>query len=312
MFFSIIVPVYNAETTLRRCVDSILLQESQDFELLLINDGSTDSSAVICDAYQALDERIHVFHKSNGGVSSARNVGLNNATGEWFVFVDADDYVGPEWLSVFADNIDAFGENVLISQRANIFWGEKLEEVLHAKDAGRINKDTFFSWGQYGYLWNKCFNKQIIKDANISFDNTMQCFEDEIFVLEYSQYVECMVIPSHFPTYFYFLPDFENKYRRECTFERQYSRYSKTKKLSHAASVILVDWMVMQMFKECSSDFSKVKLYALMLKESVGTDVKYALGLKKCLFRSARYIPVKGWWIFLVWIYSVMYKLKSV
>ena len=90
---SIIVPVYNTEKYLHRCIDSVLAQTYQDFELLLIDDGSKDSSGAICDEYAAQDTRVRVFHKENGGVSSARNVGLDLAQGEWVTFVDSDDYI---------------------------------------------------------------------------------------------------------------------------------------------------------------------------------------------------------------------------
>ena len=90
---SVIIPVYNAESTLRRCVDSVLAQTFTDFECLLINDGSKDKSGEICDEYARKDSRVKVFHKENGGVSSARNVGLDNARGEWVSFVDSDDWV---------------------------------------------------------------------------------------------------------------------------------------------------------------------------------------------------------------------------
>ena len=95
---SVIIPVYTAEKSLCRCIDSILTQTYQDFELLLIDDGSTDSSGAICDEYAEQDARIRVFHKENGGVSSARNVGLDNARGEWYAFVDSDDSVSPHYL----------------------------------------------------------------------------------------------------------------------------------------------------------------------------------------------------------------------
>ena len=88
---SIIVPVYNTEKYLHRCIDSILAQTFTDFELLLINDGSKDNSGKICDEYAAKDSRVRVFHKENGGVSSARNLGLNEAQGKWIYFVDSDD-----------------------------------------------------------------------------------------------------------------------------------------------------------------------------------------------------------------------------
>ena len=90
---SIIVPVYNAERYLHRCIDSILAQTFRDFELLLIDDGSKDNSGYICDEYAEKDERVKVWHKENGGVSSARNVGLDNARGEWVTFADSDDWL---------------------------------------------------------------------------------------------------------------------------------------------------------------------------------------------------------------------------
>ena len=90
---SIIVPVYNSEKTLNRCVDSILSQTFQDWELLLIDDGSTDRSGKLCDEYALKDQRIKVFHKKNGGVSSARNIGLDHAKGEWITFIDSDDEI---------------------------------------------------------------------------------------------------------------------------------------------------------------------------------------------------------------------------
>ena len=83
---SVIVPVYNSEKTLARCVDSILSQTFSDFELLLVDDGSTDSSGKMCDDYALKDHRVHVFHKKNGGVSSARNLGLDHANGKWIAF----------------------------------------------------------------------------------------------------------------------------------------------------------------------------------------------------------------------------------
>lgn len=96
---SVIVPVYNTEKYLAQCVDSILSQSFTDFELLLINDGSKDYSGAICDQYAANDSRVTVFHKENGGVSSARNLGLDNARGEWITFIDADDWIESSFLT---------------------------------------------------------------------------------------------------------------------------------------------------------------------------------------------------------------------
>ena len=95
---SVIVPVYNAEKYLNRCIDSVLAQTYTNFELLLINDGSKDRSGEICDEYAKKDNRIRVFHKGNAGVSKARNLGLDNAKGEWVTFIDSDDWVREDFL----------------------------------------------------------------------------------------------------------------------------------------------------------------------------------------------------------------------
>ena len=107
VLISIIVPVYNAENTLNRCIDSILSQTFCNWELLLIDDGSFDRSGKICDEYAAKNQQINVFHKLNGGVSSARNYGLIKSQGEWVTFIDGDDYIEPNYLSTLLSNVNA-------------------------------------------------------------------------------------------------------------------------------------------------------------------------------------------------------------
>ena len=97
---SVIVPVYNAEKYISKCIDSILSQTFKDFELILINDGSTDNSDLICDKYASIDNRVKVFHKKNGGAGSARNLGIQKASGDWVMFVDSDDWIEPECLDI--------------------------------------------------------------------------------------------------------------------------------------------------------------------------------------------------------------------
>ena len=109
---SVIIPVYNAERTLHQCVNTILSQEYRNFELLLIDDGSNDSSPAICDEYAEKDSRVQVFHKPNGGVSSARNLGLDNAQGEWITFIDSDDYITGGYL----EGVVGCEEDILIKE----------------------------------------------------------------------------------------------------------------------------------------------------------------------------------------------------
>ena len=103
--FSFVIPVYNVKSYLERCLDSILAQDYDSWEAILVDDGSTDESGEICDEYAARDKRFKVFHKLNGGVSSARNVGLNNVCGQWIWFVDSDDCIVDNALSCLYEYI---------------------------------------------------------------------------------------------------------------------------------------------------------------------------------------------------------------
>ena len=104
---SVIVPVYNVESLLPRCIDSILAQAYSDFELLLIDDGSKDQGGKICDEYAAADHRVKAYHKPNGGLSDARNFGLDRMRGEYVTFIDSDDYIGPDYLRILVEMMEA-------------------------------------------------------------------------------------------------------------------------------------------------------------------------------------------------------------
>ena len=113
---SIIVPVYNAEKTIRRCIDSALQQSEENIELLLIDDGSTDLSGQICDEYALIDSRITVFHQNNTGVSGARNKGLEYARGEYITFLDADDELFPDAIHVLKDKAKSCDADMVIGR----------------------------------------------------------------------------------------------------------------------------------------------------------------------------------------------------
>ncbi|MCS2957907.1 glycosyltransferase [Bacteroides salyersiae] len=112
--FSIIIPVYKVEQYLPECIDSIIKQTFTNFELLLIDDGSPDRSAEICDAYALKDNRIHVFHEKNGGVSFARNIGLDNAQGKWITFIDSDDWVEKDYLEKIYAEVVSFNADLIV------------------------------------------------------------------------------------------------------------------------------------------------------------------------------------------------------
>lgn len=181
---SVIVPVYNASKYLHACIDSILSVERQDMELILIDDGSTDNSGTICDEYAGNDKRIKVFHKPNGGVSSARNVGIDNAQGKWITFVDADDMATEALLEYQPDdNTDLVCFNWLYTT------GERENEEL--KNDIYINSElkAFLSKHLVDYVfrtpWAKLFKQEIIEKHKLRFDKRFSLGEDNLFVTEY-------------------------------------------------------------------------------------------------------------------------------
>ena len=191
---SVIVPVYKAEKYLHRCVDSILTQTYTDFELLLINDGSPDNSGAICDEYAAKDSRVRVFHKENEGVSSARNLGLDNAKGEYVTFCDSDDYVGEDWLMAYSEAIKESLDFAIQGIYYIINKGElETKRLVPYKGCNLNDKRNLIvqliSYGVYGYPVTKLFKRQIIEDNHISFDTNSAFREDEQFFSKYLEYV---------------------------------------------------------------------------------------------------------------------------
>lgn len=211
---SIVVPVYNAEKSICRCIDSILSQTFSDFELLLIDDGSKDKSGVICDDYSEKDKRVRVFHKENGGVSSARNVGLDKAKGEYLCFCDSDDYVDSDWISNFAYY---FPSEMIIQgfkwQKENDVRWNFVKNQLGT--FGLIKAlESLHSLNNMGYLWCRCFNKTIIEKYHIRFVETYLLREDYEFITSYCKHIVRVSLVSSC-SYNYFMPNYSgSKYNK--------------------------------------------------------------------------------------------------
>lgn len=187
---SIIVPVYNVEQYLPHCIDSILVQSFTDFELLLIDDGSKDKSGEICDEYVEKDSRVKVFHKENGGVSSARNVGIEASNGEWICFVDSDDYVKTEWLENYAQYTDS---DLQIQGYVLVSPDTPSKDII-LQDTFLIGEKRFdinYSDINLNVPW-KCFRARIIHDNHLRFPIGMHSAEDLVFVLNFMKYSNTM------------------------------------------------------------------------------------------------------------------------
>lgn len=194
---SVIIPVYNAERDLNRCVDSVLSQSHQNFELLLIDDGSRDNSGEICDEYEKKDARVKVFHKNNGGVSSARNLGLQEATGKYVTFIDSDDWISQTYLEDF--KIENCPENraVLILQGIQQYYPERksIKDIFKYNDEIIYLESNSTQLITSNILENGCpvakiFDLDVIKQNNILFNTTISLNEDHLFFLDYLYYTK--------------------------------------------------------------------------------------------------------------------------
>lgn len=200
---SVIVPVYNAEKYLHRCVDSILKQTFTDFEVLLINDGSTDQSPAICDEYAKTDSRVRVFHKENGGVSSARNVGLQNMRGEYSIHCDSDDFYHKDILLTLYNeasrsNADLIWCDFYVVKKDNnmLVSSQKLTGNSYDFIKGLLSKKL------HGSMWNKLLRNSMIKDNALSFVDGIDMWEDLVFIIRYLLCTPKIVYLSR-PLYYY-------------------------------------------------------------------------------------------------------------
>lgn len=216
---TVIVPAYNAAGTIRACIDSILSQKFADFELIIIDDGSTDGTFEICNRYSYEDPRVMVFFQPNQGVSAARNNALDRATGDWVAFCDADDTADPEWLSRLVEHTES--ADLLISGYKTVISTE--EGTPKIRYAGIVEDDVYTDKIQviselvkkklFSNVWNKLFKLDIINENNLRFDPLLHVFEDELFVLSYLKYVELVIVTSDY-SYCYNLPvNYQKKYR---------------------------------------------------------------------------------------------------
>lgn len=212
---SVIVPVYNSSQTLRRCLESLLSQTFRDFELILVDDGSTDASLSVCREYEASDSRVKVLAQANRGVSSARNLGLENAVGDYVAFCDSDDMVRESWLA--AMNAVA-GKAGLVVSGYDMYYPDKDEWRTYTLGHTEIFTDddelmeTLLKERLLQFVWNKLFSLKVIRENSLRFDETFSVFEDEYFVLNYIRCIRTVIcIPEH--DYRYWLPaGFMKKY----------------------------------------------------------------------------------------------------
>lgn len=211
MKISVVVPVYNAEKSLNYCIQSIINQTYVDFEVLLIDDGSTDMSGCICDKYASENKNITAVHIENGGVSKARNIGIDLAKGEYICFVDSDDYISIEYLNELVKTKNQYNiyDNIWCGFYTSSDYNQTDLKIYLADDNTSF---SFFERNEIMILqnkwlsqmpWNKLFSVKIIKDNNIRFPENLSLGEDLLFNLKYLDCTNGQIVVINKPLNFY-------------------------------------------------------------------------------------------------------------
>lgn len=207
---SIIVPVYNVERYLRQCLNSIIAQTYENWECILVDDGSKDGSGIICDEYAQKDNRFSVIHKENEGVSKARNIALDCAKGDYIAFIDSDDFVLPDFVAVLEKHMKDV--DLLMFSHQN-FYNDGGVTTFQRKDKLLCDKShveqyildlktNSQNWEFFGYIWNKCYKKEVLDKYRIRFLEGLSFREDNIFNEAYYRKTEKMRVLSNV-LYFY-------------------------------------------------------------------------------------------------------------
>lgn len=215
---SVIVPMYNCEKTIDRCIQSVLNQENENWELLLIDDGSTDKTVEICSRYISDNDKVHVYEKENGGPSSARNYGIDNAKGQYLVFLDSDDYFDNNHISSLQKEIDSKKPDTIFCGYKAIYEnGDTAEVIIPQYDKSEFlgnetinlisrfigySMEDFYAklngidekQREFAAVWRFCYSREIIKENNIIFDEAVGFGEDIIFNSLYIAFCKKLII----------------------------------------------------------------------------------------------------------------------
>ena len=192
---SMIVPVYQVEKYIAQCIESVLNQTFQDFELILVDDGSKDQSGIICDSYAAKDDRIIVIHTENRGAAAARNIGLDHASGRYITFLDGDDYLAENMIARLHEVIEHSEYDMVVCDFLNILSDEKDNFSLHLRDMEINGREVLAhcknqkNYGVWTVVWNKIYKREVLE--NLRFPEG-KYFEDEIFSDQL--YLRCDII----------------------------------------------------------------------------------------------------------------------
>ncbi len=198
---SVIIPVYNTQRYVARVIESVLAQTFEDFELILVDDGSTDASGEICDQYAAkYSEKVRVVHNENLGVSSARNCGIDLAKGDWISLIDSDDYILPQYLKNLYNNSEKYNSDFVMTGIVRRFEEEPFDDVVRQwpecvvsrNEIEKLFEQEILQYQKGPYI--KLFKRKLLNEHGIRFDEKLSRGEDALFVYSYLPYCQRMSV----------------------------------------------------------------------------------------------------------------------
>ncbi len=306
---SVIVPIYNTEKYLQRCIASIQNQTYPDLEIILVNDGSVDKSGEICDKLAREDKRIHVIHQKNAGVSAARNTGLSVASGEYVGFIDSDDYVSPDMFGYMLGMAIKYDANVVQCGRVNVYNDEikaNHDESIIVVDSLYATKELMCSRQFRSSCCDKLYRKDVLQ-AQL-FDKSLSTGEDFIFNYNVLKRAANVVISEKVCYFYYYRSD-------SCTkgevHERFYNILDRLSDYERAEQnpAILPYWKVRRAM------YAVNFLRRIILKKDnrrFKEFRKYVVAAKFMIFKPKEYAISKDKWfhvhILLVWLFPWLYK----
>ena len=286
---SFIVPVYNVQEYLTDCIDSILNQTYKNIEVILVDDGSVDQSPAICDKYEKKDARVHVIHKENGGVSSARNTGIDAASGEYICFVDADDRVTSFYVeSVIKSFANHKNADLVVGKTKQIrkeeytidsgITEDLVIELTNKKEKEEAVRNVLFLGSQYngirGEVWCKAFRKQCF--GNLRFDTQVAIGEDQIFLAEYIMRCRKIILKNEV-WYFYNIRGGSAMRKADPQKYVKYVKYFQAleKRLRNVVSTDIIAEKAQKMITELANSYGDAPRSKAEIKEILSACKKY-------------------------------------
>jgi glycosyltransferase involved in cell wall biosynthesis len=272
---SVIVPVYNVAVYLEKCVNSILNQTLNEFELILIDDGSTDKSGIMCDDFALLDSRIKVVHKKNGGLSDARNSGLAISTSDFVMFVDSDDWIEEDMLAYLYSLIIISGSDIAQCGFTKVYKDEvidvKTKEITTVTytDTEKILRNFFLGEDISSVMWDKIYSRNIIKDLRFPIGQTL---EDHYLLSDI--FVRTKSITLSTAVKYYYLQRDNSIMKKERSLKHMTSSFLAYKNRIKVSENFKSDYLVSLSLKGLASDFFQYyRLIYLLNSKSDSVDM---------------------------------------